>query len=535
MNEIIANSKPQRHTLLSHWSFLSLFICTILFATCSTSKKVTIDDREKKKSEQLDFNRSGFGNSPLQFWYPLTDFEVMALKNREKSKQGDPDALFALAVFASGNSRDMETYRTYHTRLENFIKKIKPKIDKRKKIQKKGDVLFREMCKEFFKLRIINKELKGYRKGQSQITEIFRTGKFNCISSSLLFVVLARYVGLAAKGVSLPSHTFVQLETPTGKIIEVETTIKKGYGLKHDKKFYQKDSKIRYAKRYLAQSSYEDYLKRQILEPYELICLNMNNQHTGEKRMSAFDRNRLLEAMGYVNFDDRYCQQNRLVVYNNEFYHLNKNQDFNTLAKMFSKIHTFLPDLRHKWHTDKDMLNDITLIEYEYAFTLQKTGRSPEAILSLEKLLPSLNPDFRLYNDLLNNAMAIISSYCNQLMKEKRFDESLSLLNKFNAKDVLHNKLNEGYRWLYEFWAQYCWEKRQWAAAIEKNEKALTYVSDKKDKIRVYQNIEGAYCNWAIEYSNAGNKSKARNVLKQCIKNYPQAKTCKENLKTINK
>ncbi len=535
MTPIIANYKHLKKLFTTCRLGTQALLCASLILSCGRTLKITKPDRQKQREEKLNFDRSSFGNSPLLFWYHLTEFEKTALQNADKAKKGDPDALFALAIFASGNVRDMATYNAYHKRVLDFIKSIQPGIKKKNKVKEKGKVLYDAMCKEFFKQRITDKALKGYRFNQSQLTKIFRTEKFNCISSSLLFIVLARYFDFTAKGVHIPSHTFVQLETPDGEIIEIETTIKSGYDKVHDRAFYEQKGKGWYSKRGLEQSTYEDYLRREIAEPYEVICFNMNNQHTGYNRMSALDRNRLLEGMGFVRTNDSYSQDSRLIVYNKEFNNLKDSKDYATLGRMFDKIHPLLPKLRKTWSANPEVNNHLLLIEYQYALTLLNTGKENQAVENLTELLTRLDSKLELYNLLIKNSIAIIGNYSKQLIKEKKFTECLTLLNTFTSPPQIVENLQMSYDYLYESWASVHWGKKEWFKAIEKNEKALSFAKTQEDTNRIQGNTEGAYSNWASTLANAGKKEEARKVLKQCIKNCPKAKTCRKNLRILSK
>ena len=44
-----------------------------------------------------------------QFWSPLTEVEIAALKKAPMAKSGDPEALLELAILASGDARSNES------------------------------------------------------------------------------------------------------------------------------------------------------------------------------------------------------------------------------------------------------------------------------------------------------------------------------------------------------------------------------------------------------------------------------------------
>ena len=54
-------------------------------------------------------------------------------------------------------------------------------------------------------------ELGGYDFNQARLTGIFTTGHYNCLSSAVLYVVLARAFGLPVRAAVVPTHVFVEL------------------------------------------------------------------------------------------------------------------------------------------------------------------------------------------------------------------------------------------------------------------------------------------------------------------------------------
>lgn len=467
--------------------FLLIYIILFHFNSCTGPAKL------KVRTEQGVFqlvDRKNFGNSDLLFWSELTDFECKALNEIEKAKQGDPDALFALAIFASGNVRDTATYNTYHRKVQRFIKNIRPKIEKGNDITSKGQILFDEMCLGFYKRRAVDNELKGYKLGQSRLSDIFQSNKYNCVSSSILYIILARYFELMVKGLILPSHVFVQLESDKGKIIEIETTVKSGYNMPHDKAFFNKKRGEWFKQRNLVEASYEDYLRRNIVEPWELIAFNMNNQHTSEERMTTINRNRLHEAMGYIDSENANFQIMRLVVYNNEFLDMNKSEDINSLMRMYKKIALFLPGLQKKWSSNIDVLDRVLLVKHQYAKMLFKSGNTQEGITILYDVLQTLDEKQDNYKLILENSMAIITNTLITFNKENRYEESISLIHQFITFPITQNhlKLQEGIT--YEYWASYFNEKNEWNKAIEKFINAYTRAEKDEDKNRIIHNIK---------------------------------------------
>lgn len=284
-------------------------------------------------------------------WSPLTELEINTLSNAHLAKSGDPDALLALAIMASGDTRSYKEFTRIKSKILHFAAQLKPRLSAEKNIWRKGFELHSAMHDEFFLANLPGSDLQGYRASQSQFSQIFRNKTYNCISSSLLFLILARYFDLQVEGVVLPSHSFVQLTTPQGQVIEIETTSKTGYGIRHNQAYYESSEQQNTAQhwfqvRNLIPTTYEDYLNREIVSTYQLIADNMNHQHTAPEQLSQSDRYRLQEVRGWLLPNDPQAQLFRLYVINNELIRLQKEQQNQQIKKLL-KVAEYL--IAHYW------------------------------------------------------------------------------------------------------------------------------------------------------------------------------------------
>lgn len=466
----------------------------------SIEKNITVgvDDAFVKK---YTFNRSEFGTSPLLFWYGLSEFECLALSNKENAINGDPQALLALAIFASGNMRTMSTWEMYRIRVEEFVERIKPDVDKVSGDEQKGRIIFEQMCNTFLDQWSGSNDLRGYNFGQSQLTELFRNGEFNCVSSSLLYMVCARYFGLTVKGVEIPSHIFVQLETRQGRKIEIETTIKTGYGIVHDEKFYKNQSDEWYESRKLTRSTYQDYCNRKIYEPYKIIAKNMFNQHAGESRMATVDRNRLLEASGYLDSADMECTRNRLTVYNNEYCYFQKIADTLNMLRMFSKIGPLLNELKLSWARNTSLSDLVGLFVQQYYYALIYNSRESDALDLVSEAVEFLQIRDNAYIKMINNINLMTNSYIDRQVKENHFDQSIQFLDRYESYPQLKGDLVNKRVFIYEFWGHSYWQQQNWEQTILQFSKALSNTSDSAVTKRICGNIIGAYTNWSATFS----------------------------------
>ena len=149
------------------------------------------------------------GESSLPIWAPLTSFETKTLQRIDRARAGDADTLLALALIASGDIRDQMGYDRIRKRIQRFVQFHRTEILTQKTVYARGEKLLHAMYADFFagggKGRR-SELIGGYDAEQSQVSGIFRDGRFNCISSAILYIVLARYFDLNVEGVVASHH-----------------------------------------------------------------------------------------------------------------------------------------------------------------------------------------------------------------------------------------------------------------------------------------------------------------------------------------
>jgi tetratricopeptide (TPR) repeat protein len=68
---------------------------------------------------------------------------------------------------------------------------------------------------------------RAYDERQTRLDVLVSDGSFNCVSSAVLYAILARSQGLAARGVRTPDHAFIRVQA--GAAYDVETTTPYGF------------------------------------------------------------------------------------------------------------------------------------------------------------------------------------------------------------------------------------------------------------------------------------------------------------------
>jgi tetratricopeptide (TPR) repeat protein len=129
--------------------------------------------------------------------------------------------------------------------------------------------------------------LKGYTENQTRLDEIFRTGRYNCVSSAALYTIFAVAAGLDVRGVMTKDHAFVTVNTGT-ELIDVETTNRIGFDPGNRREFHDGFGKLTgYA--YVPARNYRD---RTDISQLELVSLILGNRISELER-----RNRYVEAV----------------------------------------------------------------------------------------------------------------------------------------------------------------------------------------------------------------------------------------------
>jgi tetratricopeptide (TPR) repeat protein len=412
--------------------------------------------------------------TPLPIWSPLTPFETRTLHHIERARAGDADTLLALALIASGDIRDQKAYDRIRNRVQRFIQTHRAEILSQKSIYARGEKLLHAMHADFFAGDGKGQHsglIGGYDAEQSKVSVIFRDGRFNCISSAILYIVLARYFNLNVEGVVTSQHAFVQIRDEDGRPIEVETTAYDGYGLTHDAKFYRTRFTRFSLSRNLSVPTYADYLKRRVLPPYRFIAENMNHQHTSRERMKTADRQRLSEMLGYIDAETPASQLIRLNALNNACIRwIAKNADADRISTVLQRVLRHVQSRAWIGHTEQSKVAEIW-------------DRIGALHLMLGHL--QLNADrFTAARDQYTLAL--------KWSREKNLKKQAKI-------GLLNAQVHEAF------------DDHRWESAIEIYSKLLSLL-DKNDNQRVnttHENIATAYWNWANTAANKGHWSQA--------------------------
>jgi tetratricopeptide (TPR) repeat protein len=143
--------------------------------------------------------------------------------------------------------------------------------------------------------------LRNYSERQTRLDVLVNTGRFNCVSSAVLYSILASSIELETNGILTKDHAFVQVNIGA-ELIDVETTNSYGYNPGSKKDFHDGfGNTTGFA--YVAPRNYRD---RAAISQLELVSLILTNRIADLESRNFFadavgiaiDRAALLSARG---------------------------------------------------------------------------------------------------------------------------------------------------------------------------------------------------------------------------------------------
>lgn len=472
----------------------------------------------------------------LPFANQLTPFEQETLLSVDLLRQGDADTLLALYLIGSGDIRFNSQFQSVQKDINRFLKQHANLLNHQDE-EKRAQTLHDAMHAYFFVGGNSGDNAgKGYDFDQSKLSGVFATEKFNCVSSSLLYIVLARKLNLDVKGVVLPSHIFVQLNINKGETIDIETTSVNGFDVVHDEVFYQREDRSWFEERGLTPSDYQDYLAREVVSPFELGVLNMRNQHTFEENMAFEDRYRLAEIMSHLDLSDVKAQLQRLSFYNNAF--VEGDFSFQDSLVFYQKIAPYLealPAYQSAYQNDSTKLfNLLGWINSQHAYVLVKNGYYQQGIEMINKQLSQLDSNWKDWERIRNNLIVAMSLVAKHYRNNGDFQKAVEILLSAHSNCMLLEQCAAGITVAYSEWAKHTWESEDWEKVVKIYQNYLSLDSRSQAASIFRSNLQGAYNNWANEFIDKEDYQKAKRIYADCMQRARESDRCAKSLQRLN-
>jgi len=470
-------------------------------------------------------DRAAYGVPGSPLWSPLTPFEQQVLADYERAGRGDPDALLGLYLVASGDVRTRAEFNS----LRSAVRDALPPPDPRSGPRQRGQQLLAFMFRRYLTELDGGNTLARYRAEESRLSAVLREGYFNCISSAMLYIVLARYAGLEVEAALLPSHAFVVLKLPDGDAIAIETTSVEGFDARHDPAWFAATDVAWYRERDLPVPSMADYAAREAIAAAALGAFNMSTQHAS--RLQHDDRLRLAEIQAQLTPDSESAQHNRLVLYQREVERLLAVGDQATLQRFMqhtSGWRSVMADALH--HFDGTTLALWYWLELQRADLLVAGGSGELGAEIALDVLEAVGPAIADAAILRHNAYAVLGNYLQQALASdglERAAQRLSGLPRLCAADeTCHRVLAH----LHNALAMQHWADSDWAGAIARMRSYLDLVTPEAFRAHMRENMESAWINWAQQSWQDELREAALQQLQRCIDELAPATRCRQRL-----
>jgi hypothetical protein len=220
-------------------------------------------------------------NSPGNF--PSLQPEPPALEYAERGKRGyswedlAEIALWASALGIAGNSRSsaeyLNTLRLAAAELESGFRE-----EQQGTSEARGDYILVYMHQKF---------LRSYSAAQTRLDTLLSGGRYNCVSSAVLYLILAQSQGFEVRGVAARDHAFASFHQGA-ESWDVETTNPYGFDPGSRREFHDQFGKLT-GFAYVPARNYRD---RTGISPLELVSLILHNRIA-----EAESRGRYAEAL----------------------------------------------------------------------------------------------------------------------------------------------------------------------------------------------------------------------------------------------
>ena len=513
-------------------------------------------------SDESSVERSGFAAPGQPTWTALTDFEHALIQRFDNQTSAPADDLLELYLLASGDIRSGQQAQVFQSQIDAFFGQHNDVLrigDERER----GAELLRRMHRHFLNADQ-RAPLAGYDADQSRLSELLRSGVYNCISSALLYLVLAEAAGLSSAGVIMPSHAYVQITLPDGHVADVETTAADGFDVLRDQAFFSRQASDWFASRRLVVPSFADYEQRRVVSAAGLGYESMWSQHTTQTRMHYADRMRLAELRGVMQADEADAQHNRLVYYYREADYLRQQNDMVLLDALMSRINPLLSDFDSREANDHftDTVTAVPLLllqaeraEWLFRRSVQESAqeRAQESAQNSDAESTGQNVDAsqqlagqgqqlafyvlsqadsaalnqQLIRDLSYRALG---AQVTNLLEIKAMSEARSLIAQFPDDCADSAFCISAIEQFYMSQGQQYWAQRNWPSAILIYEEYLARGLQTNNRQVFENNLQSAYLNQAEQHWFDEERDEAIAMLEVCVITVAAPQRCQQRL-----
>ena len=241
--------------------------------------------------------------------------------------------------------------------------------------------------------------LSNYSRRQTKLSVMFKTGNYNCVSSSLLFLALAKDCGLDARIQETSVHAFITVYTKDGQKFDVETTNPAGVNLGEKKMISQNSSG---SKKYtiVPKTYYSNRVeisdRKAVTLPAKNICAELSDKNEFEKGIPL-----AASVYEFVTKEKAAVRKDYDAICANFAAYANQNRQYEVALKLLRAVmgHYGKSDLLVRNYNDiaynavaeSCNINDFKnarnlLVSYNYYLTEKTTQEISDMIFESEKL-----------------------------------------------------------------------------------------------------------------------------------------------------
>ena len=432
---------------------------------------------------------------------PRLDPDPLAVYFSENFDSGDWRSLFDVAYWGSGNPDWTSAKAEFEPVLEKFSVKA-ASMD----MQARAEAVLEFMHEEF---------LTAYQLKQSRLDVLFANGRYNCLSSAVLYAIIGTAVGLEVTGVNTIDHAFCTVHIGD-EDFDVETTNPYGFNPGKKTDFHDAFGKVT-GFSYVPPGNYRDRNEIDLRRLFALLLQNRiadaeSANRFGEAVGLAVDRWTLLGRGTGPAYEDVIV---RLLNYGTMLSRAGREED--ALDWIDRSVNSF--GEHPKWADFTDGVVNNLLVK------LIRKGRLEEARLKYESLKPRLSDETAESLDLLISDTELIAALD---AARAGADESLF----FNEVDRIRKAGVVSEKRIKEVeinWSLYSIsliaENEGWAAAYNAAEKAIAEIGNDpqlENARRIYlSNQKAELYNAAADAYNSRKYNEAMNLINEAIVKFP--------------
>jgi tetratricopeptide (TPR) repeat protein len=395
-----------------------------------------------------------------------------------------------------------ENLLPYLTQISNFEEQAKPLVAQKNALDA-AYVLFTEMHKKL---------LKNYDENSTTLDVLLKTGRYNCLSSSVLYGVLLEDFGIPWKAAVLPSHVFLILDN-NGAELDVENTTPYGFNISTNR-----EAQLNFKKLTGFDYSADDSI-REITGKKGLIAYTYANiaYFAAKLNQDVPSFQNVLKSVAVFD-GGRYVYTNVVAGYTQYIYYLiDRAKDYEKALAISREALQNLPR--------KDMfLSNYYYTLDRYLNYLVEQGRYQDGFQTLADAKKLTGPNRPIEDNLYTRILYRLINKDQDYQKAYDFARTAvtDVAGSQNVKNLLIQGFNQIEKKLVKEWESY----PNGEAFFQK---WFALMSDDNFRI-IYENY---YVEVSVKYYEAGNTDKAIEICRKAFTEYPDSRILKRNMVII--